>query len=317
MLRHRSVKTGSQSYRMFRTKREQGIRFYNRHTREMETEAVYGDLWLRLTYQTMIGRVALSTMVRRAWFSRWYGWRMSKVGSRVKIDPFIQAYDLNVAEFLEPTESFRTFNEFFRRRLKPEARPIDADPSAVVFPADGRHLVFPDVTMARSVYAKGQSLDLGVLVKEPELATFFRGGSMSISRLCPVDYHRFHFPVSGRILDSGQVSGPLYSVNPIALRRSLKYLVGNKRVWTLIDSPHHGRVLMIEIGATCVGSIVQTHELSAGVPKGGEKGYFEFGGSCVITLFEPGKIRFDPDLVEHSAGMIEVYAHMGERMGSV
>jgi phosphatidylserine decarboxylase len=293
------------------------IRYYNRHTQAIEAEAVYGDRWLRWTYQTVAGRMALWALVKRTWFSRWYGRRMSKVPSRSKIAPFIQAYGLDATEFLDSADSFETFNEFFYRRLKPEARPIDPDPSAVVFPADGRHLVLPDITMAKSFYAKDQNLDLETLVPDPELAALFRGGSMSISRLCPVDYHRFHFPVSGRVRNTGLVDGPLYSVNPIALRRSLDYLVRNKRAWTLVESPYHGRVLMIEIGATCVGSIVQTFGVSGGVPKGSEKGYFAFGGSCVITLFEPERIRFDTDLVEHSAQSIETYAHMGERMGSV
>ena len=113
------------------------------------------------------------------------------------------------------------------------------------------------------------------------------------------------------------IEGALYSVNPVALRRSLDYLVRNKREWTLIESPHHGKVLMIEIGATCVGSIVQTFDPAGPVPKGGEKGYFAFGGSCVVTLFERGRIRFDRDLVEQSADRVEVYAKMGERIAGI
>ncbi|RKX33691.1 MAG: phosphatidylserine decarboxylase [Verrucomicrobia bacterium] len=297
--------------------RSQVIRYYDRRKKMLATEEVYGDRWLRWTYQSSVGRLALWALVKRSWFSRHYGRRMSTVRSRSKIAPFIRDYGLDISEFADPPEAFRTFNEFFIRRLKPEARPIDPDPSAVVFPADGRHLVLPDIAMARSIYAKGQSLDLDALVPKSELAALFRGGSMAISRLCPVDYHRFHFPVSGRVGDTGLIDGPLYSVNPIALRRSLEYLVRNKRVWTLIESTYHGNVLMIEIGATCVGSIVQTFDSSTGIPKGGEKGYFAFGGSCVITLFERGKVRFDPDLIEQSRQSIETYAHMGERMGSV
>ena len=293
------------------------IRYYDRRRKALQTEAVYGDRWLRWTYQSPVGRLALWAMVRRAWFSRWYGRRMSSPSSRSKVLPFIRTYGLDASEFAEAPATFRTFNEFFIRRLKPAARPIDPDPSSVVFPADGRHLVLPDVSAAGSFYAKGQSLDLDRLVPDVDLARLFRGGSISISRLCPVDYHRFHFPVSGRIRETGLIDGPLYSVNPIALRRSLDYLVRNKRVWTLIQSPHHGRVLMIEIGATCVGSIVQTFDPAVPAPKGGEKGYFAFGGSCVVTLFEPGKIRLDPELVEFGERQTEVYGKMGERMGSV
>ncbi|MEZ5275480.1 MAG: archaetidylserine decarboxylase [Opitutaceae bacterium] len=302
---------------MAHDEKSQPIRFFDRRTGTVETEAVYGDRWLRWTYETLPGRLTLWAAVRRAWFSRWYGRRMSRPASRGKVASFISEYGLDVSEFADAPDSFRTFNEFFFRRLKPEVRPIDPDPSAVVFPADGRHLVFPDLDAASGFYAKDQSLDLERLVPEATVAEAFRGGSISISRLCPVDYHRFHFPVSGRIRQTGMVDGSLYSVNPVALRRSLDYLVRNKREWTLIESPHHGKVLMIEIGATCVGSIVQTFDPSVPVPKGGEKGYFAFGGSCVVTLFERGRIRFDRDLVEQSADRVEVYAKMGERMAGI
>lgn len=293
------------------------IQYFDRRTGTIETEAVYGDRWLRWTYGTAVGRLALWAGVKRAWFSRWYGRRMSTPESAAKIEPFIRDYGLDGSEFADAPGSFETFNDFFYRRLKPEARPIDADPSAVVFPADGRHLVFPDLSQAKSFYAKDQVLDLDALVPDAALADIFRGGAMCISRLCPVDYHRFHFPVSGRIRETGLVDGPLYSVSPYALRRSLDYLVRNKRAWTLIESPYHGRVLMMEIGATCVGSIIQTYDGAVGAPKGGEKGYFAFGGSCNVTLFEPGKIHFDADLIDHSRQRIETYARMGEHLGSV
>lgn len=293
------------------------IRYYDRRQGTIETEAVYGDRWLRWTYGSAPGRLALWAGVKRAWFSRWYGRRMSTPASAGKITPFIRDYGLDVSEFADAPEAFQTFNEFFFRRLKSEARPIDADPSAVVFPADGRHLVFPNLSEAKSFYAKDQVLDLDALVPDQSLANLFRGGAMCISRLCPVDYHRFHFPVSGRIRETGLQDGPLYSVSPHALRRSLEYLVRNKRAWTLIESPYHGRVLMMEIGATCVGSIVQTYDQPSSAPKGGEKGYFAFGGSCVVTLFEPGKVHFDADLIEQSTRSIETYARMGEDLGSV
>ena len=84
---------------------------------------------------------------------------------------------------------------------------------------------------------------------------------------------------------------------------------------TIVDSPVFGRVTIVEIGATMVGSIFQTFNQGKPVQKGDEKGLFKFGGSCVVTLFQKGRIRFDADLLEHSANHIEVYARMGERLG--
>jgi phosphatidylserine decarboxylase len=121
------------------------ITFFNRHTRQLETEAVYGEAFLRWAYEHPLGQVALHALVKHPLFSRWYGWRMDRPASRDKIQPFIDAYGLDCGLFADPVESFRHFNDFFYRRLKPGARPIDAAPEALVFPADGRHLLIQDV----------------------------------------------------------------------------------------------------------------------------------------------------------------------------
>jgi phosphatidylserine decarboxylase len=138
---------------------------------------------------------------------------------------------------------------------------------------------------------------------------------MLISRLCPVDYHRFHFPVAGLPSEPRLINGWLYSVSPIALRRNLAYLWENKRMVTLVESPVFGRVAVCEIGATMVGSIFQTFTPGRAVAKGEEKGLFKFGGSCVVTLFQKGRIRIDEDLLKSSAENVEVYARMGDRLG--
>ena len=138
---------------------------------------------------------------------------------------------------------------------------------------------------------------------------------MLISRLCPSDYHRFHFPASGIPSEAKLIKGSLYSVSPIALRRNIKYLVMNKRFLTLIDTPEFGNIAMIEVGATNVGSIVQTFTPKQAVVKGVEKGLFAFGGSCVITLFAEGRMMFDTDLLAQSEKCIETYARMGDRLG--
>lgn len=291
------------------------IEFVNRYTRAVEVEQVYGDRWLRWTYETAAGQLLLALLVRRAMFSRWYGWRMSRPASRRLIEPFIRDYGLDPAEFAEPVAGFASFNEFFSRRLRSGARPVCSGSDDVAFPADGRHLGISDVTAGDQFYAKGQRFDLGRLVGDRALAQRFTGGAMVISRLCPVDYHRFHFPVGGRAAAPVLIPGPLYSVSPIALRRRLECLVENKRARTLIESDATGGVLVVEVGATCVGTIV--HTAGAGeVRRGDEKGYFRFGGSCVITVFEPGRVRLADDLLAAAADGRELYAQVGDRMAT-
>lgn len=291
------------------------IVFFNRRTGQLETERIYGEAWLRWIYGNPLGRLSLAAVVRRAWFSAWYGWRMNRPVSANRVLPFVVDYDLDAEEFTRPATAYRTFNEFFYRTLRPGARPIAPGAEVAVLPADGRHLAYQDVDAADGFYIKGKKFTLAALLGSDELAREFAGGSMLISRLCPVDYHRFHFPVAGTPGEARLINGWLYSVSPLALRLNPGYLVENKRMVTLIDSERFGRVAQLEVGATMVGAILQSYVPGRAVAKGDEKGMFAFGGSCVITLFARGRIVIDRDLVEHSAQQREVYARMGERLG--
>lgn len=165
------------------------------------------------------------------------------------------------------------------------------------------------------IFVKGEVFSLAELLRDTELAVRFQRGAMVLSRLCPVDYHRFHFPVSGLATEPRLINGWLYSVNPIALRRNIRIFTENKRALTRIESPEFGTVLMLEVGATNVGSFDYTFTPNAQVAKGAEKGYFKFGGSSTITLFEPGRLRLDADLITQTAERRELYARMGEQLG--
>ena len=291
------------------------IQYFNRHSGRVETETVYGENFVRWTYHRPLGRLALHLFAKRALFSRWYGWRMKRPASRAKIAPFIQQYGIDLAELAEDPATFTSFNDFFVRRLKPQARPIAADEAAVIFPADGRHLGFPNVAEIRGVFVKGQQFDIDLLLMDCNLANAYRRGTLVLSRLCPVDYHRFHFPAAGTPTVPKLINGPLFSVSPIALRRNLGYLWSNKRVVTRLATERFGVVVVIEIGATCVGSIRQSFTPEQPVKKGQEKGWFEFGGSSTITLFEPGRVKLATDLVAQSRHRQELYARMGEPLG--
>ena len=291
------------------------IRYFNRYQQTVETERVYGEGWLRFAYENPAGRFFVWLVARRAFFSQWYGHKMRQSESALRILPFIATYNIDVDEFAKSAFDYKTFNEFFYRALKPEARPIAPGDNVAVFPADGRHLAFPDVDAAAGFYVKGFKFSLSDLLGDDTLAGKFAGGAMLISRLCPVDYHRFHFPVSGLPGESRLINGWLYSVSPVALRRQVRYLVENKRVITLVESPQFGTVAVVEVGATNVGSIQQSFVPGRPVQKGDEKGLFAFGGSCVITVFQRGKIRFDADVVTSGEQHLEIYAKMGDRLG--
>tara|TARA_B100000902_G_scaffold85992_1_gene90192 strand:+ start:218 stop:1147 length:930 start_codon:yes stop_codon:yes gene_type:complete len=289
----------------------ESVTFYNRYTGQIETEAIYGESYLKFIYGNPLGKLALWAAVKRAIFSKWYGFRMSSNRSVKKIAPFISEYDLDVGLFLDRPESFRSFNDFFSRKLKTESRPITGKENELVFPADGRHIVVKDLSSKQSIWAKGQSFDLHSLLGSKKRAERFKYGSALISRLCPTDYHRFHFPCQGVASDAELINGHLYSVNPLALKKNISYLWQNKRSITELKSDTFGNVCLLEIGATCVGCIEQTYQ-QGNISKGQEKGYFSFGGSMTIVLLEPKKVTFSSDLLEHSENGTEVYAVMGD-----
>ena len=291
------------------------IQYFNRYTGVMETENVYGDRFLRWTYGNPLGQLSLHMLVKRAAFSNWYGRRMDAPASRAKVAPFISNYKVNAQEFADEPNAYRSFNEFFYRKLKADARPIDPDANSAVFPADGRHFGFQDVSKLEGIFVKGAVFGLRKLLGDDHLAERYREGAMVLSRLCPVDYHRFHFPVSGIPIAPVIINGPLFSVNPIALRRNIHIFTENKRAVCRIESERFGTVVMIEVGATCVGSFEYTFTPGVRVEKGAEKGFFKFGGSSTITLFEPGRVQLAEDLLEYSQRGLEVYARMGDRLG--
>lgn len=292
------------------------IRYFDRYSGRIEEERVYGGEALRLAYTSPLGPGLLFLAARRRWFSRLCGLWMRRPSSRSRVRPFIESYGLDASEFVKQPEEFASFNDFFIRELRASARPVDPAPDAVVFPADGRHLGFADVSRVDAIVAKGQSFDLPALLGDPALAERHRGGAAVISRLCPTDYHRFHFPAAGVASAARRLPGPLYSVSPIALRRRIRILFENQRAVTRLEGERCGSVTIVEIGATCVGSIVQTFAPGQPVAKGGEKGYFQFGGSSMITLFEPGRVSLAEDLLEQTAQGRELFARMGDRMGS-
>ncbi|MDA1092679.1 MAG: archaetidylserine decarboxylase [Acidobacteria bacterium] len=291
------------------------IRYFDRYTGQLRTEDIYGERWLRWAYETSLGRLTTSLVVKRALFSRLYGRRMDHPSSRARIQPFIDQYGLDADEFETAPSDFASFNDFFSRRLRPAARPVDPDPDHVVFPADGRHLAVPTLADRTGVYVKGQPFDLTGLLGDGLLADRYRRGTMVISRLCPVDYHRFHFPAAGTPSPPTLLPGDLFSVNPIALRRNINFLIQNKRFLSTLRSETVGDILCLEIGATNVGSVRHTFASNESVSAGDEKGFFQFGGSATITLFEPGAVTLAEDLLHQSSHQIELYARMGDTMG--
>ena len=297
-----------------------GITYFDRKTGQKLEEIVYGGQAVQFLYGATLSSRTFGALLRHIaaripWISALVGYLQKRPSSAKRVAPFISEYGIDPSEFAD--NHFSSFNDFFIRKLKPECRPIVSDPKKLAMPADGRYLVFPDLSKVDGFFVKGQQFDLFRFLRDPIMARRYKEGSLVLARLCPTDYHRFHFPCDGTPSFPRLIPGPLYSVNPIALRKNFSILAENKRMVTEIDTPDFGHILYVEIGATCVGSIHQTYRPEHRVKKGEEKGYFSFGGSCLALLFEKGRIAFDLDLIENSKQNIETKANFGESLGTL
>lgn len=296
------------------------ILFLDRATKKITREKVYGESYLKALYgdsfsSQFFHRFLLPCFAKCSFSSKLYGLIQKSSFSKSKVKPFLKKFEMDSSEFLDEVDSYQSFNDFFIRKLKPESRPIATGRDVAILPADARYLVYPNIEKTDGFLVKGKKFCLESFLRSKELAARYLKGSMVIARLCPTDYHRFHFPFHCIPSEPQKIKGYLYSVNPIALKKNIDIFSENKREITSLRTQLFGEVLFIEVGATHVGSIHQTFTPLEPYAKGDEKGYFSFGGSSLVLLFEPGTIQFDQDLIDASNEKIETKALMGQTLG--
>lgn len=279
----------------------------DRKSGELFQEEVYFGSLLKFLYApNLFSRLLRAFIAKNSFVSKICGGWQSLPWTRHKIVPFIKKYGLDPSEF-EKTHFF-SFNDFFTRKLKREARPILGE---ICMPADGRYLVYPDNALSEGFLVKGEKFSLETLLQDSQLAKKYAHGGMVIARLAPVDYHRFHFPLDAIPGEAKLINGYLYSVNPLAIKQNIHRFTQNKRVITKLKS-EIGTILCIEVGATNVGTIKQTYTPERAYRAGDEKGYFSFGGSALILLFPPKRVEFDEMLVHNSRQYFETRCLMGQ-----
>lgn len=219
-----------------------------------EKMAVYVRLGIRVLYKGARGKMAGARAKRLLKnMSIKQGIKYDSPSSVADIKPFIAFHRLNVEEIRDPLDSFKTFNEFFYRRLKPDARPVD-DPGndrRLVSAADCRLMVFDTVSDAKQIWIKGRDFTVSRLIGPTyqSIVDNYNGGALAIFRLAPQDYHRFHSPVRGRIGKITDIDGEYYTVNPQAIRTALDVYGENVRKIVPIISEEFGTVMTIWVGA--------------------------------------------------------------------
>lgn len=211
--------------------------------------------------------------------------------SRAFIPSFAKTYQINVDEAAGPIEAYPSLHAFFTRHLKDGARPIDADPSSVVSPCDGKLSIVADITDDSRFEVKGQSYTLAELLGSQQEARRYAGGTVCVLYLSPRDYHRVHVPLAGRMLSHYELGERSAPVNDIGLTETVRPLSRNYRRVTRFETAA-GRYEHIMVGALNVNTIEWTLEGDRAA-KGEEVGYFSFG-STVILCFEKGRVTIDP-----------------------
>lgn len=186
----------------------------------------------------------------------------------------------------------------------------------MVSPGDGKILAFEKVSQVNTFYVKGRKFTLKEFLEDDELAEEYKDASMMILRLAPDDYHRYHFPYVGIPSESKDIDGVYYSVSPISLEDNFtEVFCENKKQVCKLKTEDKGEILILPVGATMVGSLNSTYQTNELVERGEEMGYFAFGGSTVVLLFDSECFTIDQDLITNTQNQLETAVKMGERIG--
>lgn len=281
---------------------------------------------LKIAFQYLMPQLVLTRIA--GWFAekKWGGI------THLIIKLFVKKYQVNLdeAEKSSVTE-YASFNEFFIRPLKENARPINQDKHALCLPADGCVSELGQIQQDKLFQAKGHYFNLSTLLaNDVELASKFDGGSFITTYLSPRDYHRVHMPCDGTLRKMIYVPGELFSVNPFLAQHIPNLFARNERVICEFDT-EFGSMVQILVGATITASIstiwsgvvnpprsnqplvyeyLTEGENSVHLKKGQEMGAFRLG-STVINLFPKDTIIFEQHL---DIGNV---VRMGERLGSI
>jgi phosphatidylserine decarboxylase len=287
------------------------VDYRDRQTGALLHEKVYAAGELEFLYGNPVGKLLLEHIVTRRTFSQFYALLKRSRRSRDQIAAFIKTLEVDTSELEKPIDAYNSLDDFFSRKLRPGARPVDSNRDHLLSPCDGRALAWQSLGEGQLI-VKNTKATVAELIADPPTAKEFADPAILLVRLAAADYHRCHFPADGISGKPRDVGKRLHSVHPIALEKGAPSFA-NYRMVTRIDSDGFGPLLIIEVGALTVGSIVQTFTPSS-IRRGQEKSYFRFGGSALLLLAQRNRITFDEDLIRSTAEGLESKVRAGTRI---
>ncbi|KAM0673373.1 phosphatidylserine decarboxylase [Gurleya vavrai] len=231
------------------------------------------------------------------------GRKFSLAESVTLIDPFISYFNINMDEVAIPEYNFKSFNDFFSRKLKPNSRVVE-NINGISSPADGRLVGYKNINEAKEIWIKGKNFTFeNLLGKKANCKSIF------VARLAPQDYHRFHSPVRGIIRKIYCINGDYLTVHPVSVKKT-NVLTENMRIAVEIDCKY-GKCYVVAVGAALVGSIIITVKEDTEIDVLDEIGFFEFGGSTVVVGFSK-ELIITSNIYKNSIMGIETLLKVGD-----
>lgn len=263
---------------------------------------------LKFLYKTKLGKKLLKVLVM-PFVSKAAGRFMDSSFSLPLIKPFIKYNNVNLKEFEKC--NYKSFNEFFTRKIKTGYRHFSENSEDLCSPCDAKLSVYK-ITERSHFMIKGTLYDIKSLTRSNKLAKYYKDGLLLIFRLGVEDYHRYAYIDKGKQKKNYKIPGVFHTVHPAC--DNFPVYKENTREFSILDSENFGKILMMEVGAMLVGRITNYNE-EAYVVRGQEKGKFEYGGSTVILAFAEGKVTIDEEILNNSNYGYETAVKMGDIIG--
>ncbi len=267
------------------------------------------ERFLNKLYTTMAGQIGLKILTK-PWVSKLGGAFLGSPFSKCMIQNFIETNQIDMSQYEQV--SYRSYNDFFTRKIKPEKRPLPDDPDILFSPCDCKVSIYPLKRNGRFT-VKDTEYTVSSLLRSKKIAQYFKGGYAVILRLTVDDYHRYCYIDNGKKSDNFFIPGIYHTVNPIA-NDHVKIYKENAREFTMMKTEHFGKVVQVEVGALMVGRI-RNHHGAGWMKRGAEKGYFEFGGSTIVLLLEKDRVKIREELLDRSQDQCETKVLQGDPLG--
>ena len=283
------------------------IKIYDRHNKKYINENQYGQKSLELLYNTFYGRI-LSKIILNPITSKLIGiYKKSKL-SKKDIEKIINDYNIDMTLYEE--KEYKSFNDFFIRKIKLNKRKMIDNKNYFISPSDSKLIVYK-ITNDCVLNIKGSKYTLNELVKNKIELSDYKNGLCLIFRLSMDNYHHYCYPDNGKLSNSFKIKGKLHTVSSISKKH--KVYKENKREVSILKTNNFDDLIFIEVGALLVGEIINNKDIK--FKKGEEKGYFNLGGSTIIILVKDDILNIDKDIIENSEKGIETIVNYREKIG--